>query len=109
MRTTGAAARLPASSPVACKRKHTCKTSMLPKATSALDDSLARSEPNCRVGPTAVAPMMHSKGPFLLPSTCTSTLTVSIKGVGVGTDVGMNTGVGRGGAQGCKCRCGCDL
>ena len=50
---------------------HTCKTSTLPKAISALVDGLAMSAPKCKVGPTAVAPMMHSKGPFLLPNTCT--------------------------------------
>ena len=43
---------------------------MLPKAISVFEVSLLLSVPKCRVGPTAVAPMMHSSGPLLLPNTC---------------------------------------
>lgn len=43
---------------------------MLPKAISVFEVSLLLSVPKCRVGPTAVAPMMHSSSPLLLPNTC---------------------------------------
>lgn len=50
-----------------------CKTSITPKAISVVVDILAMSAPKCKVGPIAVAPIMHSKGPFLLPKICTGT------------------------------------